>query len=431
MAYLAYNVIVTLGFITMLPFLPLLLVSGPRFRAGLAQRFGFYPAALRAASSGVSRPIWIHAASVGEVMSVRPLTAALKQRFPQRKILLSTFTQTGHLMARQNPNADGVFYVPLDLPWSVRRALAAFDPGVLIIVETEIWPNLLCQAHERGVPAILLSGRVSEEGFRSYFRLAWFFRQVFRRLAACGMQSELDRERIIRLGVAPNKVSIIGSLKQAAPSSADGDSVRPEGGRGDGFLWVVGSSHRGEEGIVLDAYMRLKETFSHLRMVLAPRHPQRFAEVERLLVDRGISFVKKSQLDGHGNFGQDVMLLDTIGDLVSFYAEADVAFVGGTLVDAGGHNLLEPARLGKPVLFGPYTSNTDASAQALKRTGGGIEVLGADDLVREIGGLLSEPRKYRAASERAYEVAAPDSGVLQRSVDVVAGYLAAPPQDRC
>jgi 3-deoxy-D-manno-octulosonic-acid transferase len=298
----------------------------------------------------------------------------------------------------------------------------------LIFIETEIWPNLLHQAYRKGVPTILLSGRVSEKGFNSYSRLPWFFNGVFRLLRACGMQSELDRQRIIRLGAAPDRVSISGSLKHAAllnDDTAVEDDLREQRPTGS-YVWVVGSSHRGEEEIVCAAFRTLKQRFPHLRMVLAPRHPQRFAEVEKLLVASGVSFEKKSRIGNDREFRHDILFLDTLGDLEGFYAEADVAFVGGSLVDAGGHNLLEPARLRKPVIFGPYTSNVSSLARKLKQSGGGFEVRGADDLVREITGLLTDPQTRRLAGEKAYEVAGIDSAVIDQSLNIVATYLTAP-----
>ena len=426
MAHLVYNVLITLAFLIALPALPLLLLGGERFRAGLRQRLGWYSSD-SAIPFKPPRPLWIHAASVGEVTSIRALSEQLKRRFPDRAIIVSTLTYTGNLTARQNPAIDRVIYLPLDLWWTVRRALAVFDPAVLILIETEIWPNLLRQAHRKGLPTILLSGRVSEKAFNNYCRLIWFFKGVFRSLQACGMQSEIDRQRIIRLGAEPNRVSITGNLKLAAVlnnGTAAGDNIC-EKKPADSWILVIGSSHRGEEEIVCAAFKTLKRQFPRLRMILAPRHPQRFAEVEKLLVASGLSFDKKSSIGTQRKFQHDVLFLDTIGDLERFYADADLAFVGGSLVDAGGHNLLEPARSGKPVLFGPYTSNVKMLALKLKQNGGGFEVRGEEDLVREITGLLSDSQKRRIAGQKAYEVAATDNTVIDQSLNIVAGYLPA------
>ena len=426
MGFVIYNVLITLAFLIALPVLPMLLLGGERFRAGLGQRLGWYPRH-SANPFTAPRPLWIHAASVGEVNSVRVLSEQLKRRFPGRAIILSTLTHTGNLTARQNPAIDRVIFLPLDLWWTVRRVLAVFDPAVVIFIETEIWPNFLYQANRKGLPTILLSGRVSEKAFNHYCRLAWFFKGVFSLLRACGMQSEIDRQRIIRLGAAPNRVSITGNLKHAAvlnDAVAAGGKISEDRPAGS-WIWIVGSSHRGEEEIVCAAFKILKQRFPRLRMILAPRHPQRFPEVEKLLVDSGVSFEKKTTMGSRREFQQDVLFLDTIGDLEHFYARADLAFVGGSLVDAGGHNLLEPARLGKPVLFGPYTSTVKWVADKLKQNGGGFEVGDAEDLAREITALLTDPEKRRLAGEKAYEVAASDNAVIGHSLNIVATYLPA------
>lgn len=433
MSYFIYNAILLIAFCTAVPLLPFMLVLGKRFRAGFGQRFGFYPREVRRRLAG-SRPIWIHAASVGEVRAAKVLIDALQKRFPERKMILSTFTQTGNEVAQKQTAAEAVIFLPLDLVWSARRALSTLKPSVLIMIETEIWPNVLRQAYQRGIPTLLVSGRVSHRAFRSYARFGWLFRDVLRCLKGLGMQSEPDRDRIINLGADSGCVQITGNLKNAAfldkTHSDSGDVTsrsdpRQSGIGRDGFLWVVGSSHRGEETIVLAAFELLKKKFPRLRMVLAPRHPQRFREVEKILLSHGLTFEKKSQANGNLHFEKDVMILDTLGDLERFYAVGDFAFVGGSLVDAGGHNLLEPARFRKPVLFGPYTSNFAALAHELIQKGGGIQVGGCEDLVREITALLAEPEKCKAIGGRAFQIATRDYGVVDGSVNLIARYLEA------
>ena len=432
MSYFVYNILLLITFCAALPFLPFLPVLGKRFSSGLVQRLGFYPQRVRQRFA-VRRPIWIHAASVGEARAAKVLIDGLRKRFPERSIALSTFTQTGHDLAQQGVGAEEVVFLPLDLVWTVRRAITALNPAILVIIETEIWPNLLREAHQRGVPVLLVSGRISERSFRWYARFGWFFRRVIQYLKVLGMQSDADRARIIRLGADPDRVRITGNLKHAASLDT---TVRKNGEFADSStsvpraqhnrsLWVVGSSHQGEEEIVLAAFARLKKRFPQLRMVLAPRHPQRFREVEKLLLAHDLPFAKKSQVNGKVAFEKDVMILDTIGDLEQFYAAGDFAFVGGSLVDAGGHNLLEPARFQKPVLFGPYMSNFARLAEELIQKGGGILVRGCEDLVREITALLMEPEKCKVVGNRAFQVAAQDDGVLAGSVDVVARYLEA------
>jgi 3-deoxy-D-manno-octulosonic-acid transferase len=316
----------------------------------------------------------------------------------------------------------------------VRRSLKVLNPVGLILVETEIWPNLLREAHRCGIPTLLLSGRLSPRAFLRYRRLRWFFRDVLQNVKVFGMQSEPDGARMIGLGADARRVLVTGNLKQAVPEAkADGQEDLVPGAfkasapadKPEGWLWVVGSTHPGEEEIVLAAFGHLKKHFPALRMVLAPRHPHRFREVEKLLLAHGWRFEKKSEVNGKLSPERDVMILDTMGDLERFYAVGDVAFVGGSLVDAGGHNLLEPARFRKPVLFGPHTSNVAALAQDLIANGGGIQVRGCDDLVREMTVLLSEPERCKAIGTRAFLVASRDCGVLDLSVEVVARHLEA------
>ena len=413
-----------------LPLIPFLFLFGDRFSRGLGQRLGFYPRVVTAAW-GRCRPIWIHAASVGEVDAASRLSRELKARFPGCTVLLSTFTATGNDRARQIGAADAVMFLPLDHKWIVRRTLAQLKPSLLIFLETEIWPNLVREAHRKGIPTLLLSGRLSAKAFKRYARFRWFFRRVLQYYSAFGMQSQDDAERILRLGAERRRVTISGNLKRAPAGEGERDKRRVSTGtetktdRKDGQVLVVGSSHRGEEEILLKVFTALKAVFPKLQLVLAPRHPQRFSEVEKLLRAHGLHFARQSQRDGRRQFEQDVMLLDTVGDLQDFYAMGDVAFIGGSLVDAGGHNLLEPARLRKPLLFGPFMGNFKGLAEEMKRSGGGIEVQSGDDLIREISALLENPQKLKAIGEKAYHVAAEDPSVLNESMALAQRYLQA------
>ena len=428
MLYAAYNFFSTLVFIISLPFLPVLLLFGRRFRSGLAQRFGCYSDDVLNVVAG-SRPIWIHAASVGEVTAAAELTRELKERHPEKKIIISTFTDTGNAMARRSMVADAVLFLPLDQLWVVRRTLRRLDPAILIVLETEMWPNLLRQACARGIPTLLLSGRLSIRSYKKYSLFRVFFRQVVGSFSALGMQSEEDARRIISLGADVDRVSVVGNIKRALSirhqlRNRNAGSEKPENRRSrETPLLVVGSSHRGEEEILIGVYLSLKERFARLQMVLAPRHPERFAEVEKLLQARGLDYQKKSRANGQLDFVKDILLLDTLGDLQDFYALGDVAFVGGSLIDAGGHNLLEPARFGKPVLFGPFTSNFAALASEMKQRGAGIQVAGADELTRELTGLLGDPEKCRTVGKEAYRVAADDCGVMERNLALAQRYL--------
>lgn len=430
MNYLFYNFMAIVALVLSLPFIPLLFLLGERFSTGLGQRFGFYPRTVIDALRD-SRPIWIHAASVGEVDAASRLSAALRRRLPGCKVVLSTFTASGNLRARQIAAADAIVFLPLDQLWVVRRALVKLNPAILIFLETEIWPNLLREAYRKGIATLLLSGRLSVKSFRRYARLGSFFGRVLQCYSALGMQSRDDADRIVKLGAQDERVFVLGNLKRAPGAMKQGTSMPSAGEgaagmerRGNGQVLVVGSSHRGEEDILLDVFIALKNRFPKLQLVLAPRHPQRFSEVEKLLRAKEVNFTRQSQRDGQP-FDQDVMLLDTVGDLPSFYALGDLAFVGGSLVDAGGHNLLEPARWRKPVLFGPFMDNFRSLADEMKQSGGGLEVRSGEDLIREISGLLGDPHRLQATGEKAYQVAAGDPAVLNQSIALAERYLQA------
>ena len=424
MFYALYNTLGTIVLIAGLPLVPLLFLLGERFRRGLPERFGFYPRRVRAALGGAA-PLWVHAASVGEVGAAKELIAALRARYPGRKILLTTFTATGRELARRSGGADACALAPLDHPWIVRRALGAFKPAALILIETELWPNLLRLCHRRGVPTLLLSGRLSPRSFRRYYLLRGLFSAVVARLSAIGMQSEEDAGRIKRLGAEPGRVAVTGNLKRAARPERRGAKTAQKPLRwkaaSDARVLVAGSTHRGEDEILIDAFKDLRERFPGLVMVLAPRHPQRFADVEQLLKQSGLRYIKRTEMNGQPL--PEVLFLDTLGELSDFYAMADLAFVGGSLVEAGGHNMLEPARCRKPVFFGPHTGNFSHIAEELKTAGGGIEIRGKEDLVRQSGRLLSDPAEAKKVGEIAYRIAGADGKIVEGSMELVSRYF--------
>lgn len=422
MWYSLYNLALTIAFVAALPALPLVFLLGPRYRNGLPQRLGFYPRTVRRALAG-ARPIWIHAASVGEVRSAETLVGELKARAPERKVLISTFTATGNRIAGQIAGVDAAIFLPLDFPWSVRRALRAFDPSLLVIIETEIWPNLLRAAYRRGLPSLLLSGRLSEKAFARYSIVKAFFRRVLDLFSVLGMQSAGDAERISRLGAEKQKVFVVGSLKFAARYDDNGVSTLVSSRDPARQLWVAGSSHRGEEEILLKAFISVRERFPNLSLVLAPRHPERFAEVERLLLNGSFAFQRKSRLAAEHYFNQDVLLLDTVGELPAFFAAGDIAFVGGSLVDAGGHNILEPARFQKPILFGPHMANFKAIADEMKSGGAAIEVRDAEDLDRALTQLLADSETRIRMGVRAFQIAGANNDALRLNLKLVERYL--------
>lgn len=422
MWYLFYNLFLILVFAATLTAVPLLFLLGPRYRIGLAQRLGFYPKSVRRLLAA-ARPVWIHAASVGEVRSAEPLVRELKARAPERSVLLSTFTVTGNRIAQQIPGVDAAIFLPLDFPWIVRRTLNAFDPSLLVIIETEIWPNFLRGAFRRGIPSVLLSGRLSEQAFARYSFARAFFRSVLGFFTVLGMQSPADAARIVKLGADKKKISVVGNLKFASRHSDYGCQAIISARDPCRQLVVAGSSHRGEEEILLEAFKSARERFPKLSLVLAPRHPERFAEVEKLLLNSPFGFQRKSRTAVEQYFAQDILLLDTVGELPQFFAAGDIAFVGGSLVEIGGHNLLEPARFQKPILFGPYMTNFKSIAEEMKRSGAAIEVRNAEELARALIELLVDAEARSRMGERACRVAGANRDALMLNLRLAERYL--------
>ncbi len=422
MGYAGYNLILTAAFVFALPLLPLIVVLGPRYRRGFLQRMGLIPDRCISAL-GSARPVWIHAASVGEVRSAAPLVREIKARAPDRKVLVSTFTATGNRVAADSLGADSVIYLPIDLRCNVRRVLKKLDPALLVVIETEIWPNLLREAFRRGVPTLMLSGRLSEKALPRYARFRGFFRRVLGYFTALGMQSEEDAARIIRLGADERRVSVVGSLKFAADHPCQrGRHLRSVLANGKQWL-VAGSTHKGEEEILLSAFASLKRSFPKLSMVLAPRHPERCHEVAKLLQQGKFDFQRKSDVPGAFSVDAEVLLLDTVGELADFFAVGDIAFVGGSLVNAGGHNVLEPARWQRPILFGPHMANFQAIADDLLNAGAALQVRSATDLAETVAALLSDAEKRRRMGALGAEIADRANDALERNLNLAERYL--------
>ena len=418
MSYVLYNVLLTITLAVAAPFLPLLWFLGPRYRDGLAERFACYG---NTVTLGLRDPIWIHAASVGEVRAAGALIRALKAEVPERSIVISTFTATGNRLAHQGGIADKVIFLPLDFPWIARRAVKRIRPSLLLFLETEIWPNLVRQAYQRGIPTILLSGRLSAKALSRYEFARPFFRRVLAQYTALGMQSADDAQRMLKLGAPEKRVSVVGSLKFAADGVGSGREAICS--TPDRQIFVAGSSHRGEELVLLRALQLARALLPKLMMVLAPRHPERFSEVEKLLRESSLSFERKTRSQPDQYFQKDVLLLDTVGELTEFFNAADVAFVGGSLVEVGGHNILEPARCRKPVLFGPYMENFKTIAEGMKCNGGAIEVHGAEDLARVLAELLRDPQARQRMGQSAADFAAGHQQALPKNLALARRYL--------
>jgi len=416
-----YNTLLILSFPVMLPYF--LMKHRKAWRLG--ERLGSGWVNRRTQKD---RPIWFHAASVGEVQMTLPLIHAVKKRRPTHSLSVSTMTEAGQEAAKRL-QGEGIttFFFPLDLPWVVRRVLDGMAPRALFIAETEIWPNLLHECHRRGIPVVLYNGRISDRSFRNYRRFRFFFKVILRAVSALGMQSERDAERIVEIGAIPERVVVTGNLKFDRPARYPTETeirrVRDSLGlRAEQPVFVAGSTHRGEEEILLTVYRQLKSVEPSIVLVLAPRHLDRLAEVIKLLEEVGFKWMRKSQIP-HEGFSGEVILLDTMGELEAIYSVGTVVFVGKSLVPGGGHNILEPASFGKPAIFGPHMENFREIATIMKEAGGGIEVRGEDDLFQVALKLLTDRSYYSQKSQAALCAIEKNQGAIQKTVQILERYL--------
>lgn len=414
MWYLLYNLLL----IGVSPAILLVLLVKKRCRRGLSWRLG-----LRLPDPAPGPTIWVHAVSLGEVVAVAPLVRALRRRYPGWRILVSTVTETGREAVEQRlAGAATHCYAPLDFPWTVSRVAKAINPAVYLFVETERWPNLLRILTRRGVPCLLVNGRMSSRTFSGYRLVRPFARQVSACMEACLVQSDRDAERVAALGVARERVHVTGNLKfdQALPER-EGLSRESLGLAEDDLLFVAGSTHPGEEEQLLTGYAALVRVFPSLVLLLAPRHIERVARVEAAVRAAGLLPVRRTVLASGGGprSGPRVVILDTRGELAVAYRHAEVAFVGGTLAPVGGHNLLEPAQWAKPVLFGPDTDHCEEVARLLLDAGGGVRIADATELEARTADLLRDESRRREMGRAAQAVVVENRGALDRSLELI------------
>jgi len=392
----------------------------PSYRGGLGERFGFGPA--------IDGPvIWVHAVSVGEVQAAQPLVGELRRRHPAYRVLLTTVTPTGAARARLLFGEDVLLrYVPFDLPGSVRRFFDRVQPKLAMILETELWPNLYGECGRRSVPLVLASARVSPRSIGKYRRLMSLFRKTLSYGIVIAAQSEADAERFRSIGASPERTLVTGNIKFdfQPPTGIEerGRRWRDQNLAGRP-VWVAGSTHEGEEAVVLDAHREVLARFPDAVLILVPRHPQRFDPVRDLLAKRHEVAVFRSK-GAPVRPGTRVLLGDTMGELMMFYAASDVAFVAGSLVPIGGHNLLEPASVGRPVLTGPHNFNGEEIAQLLVDAGAARVVEDTRQLADSVIALLgdAEQRKVMGAAGRA--VLDSNRGALDRLLTLVDPLLA-------
>ncbi len=398
---------------------------------GWSMRLGRYPAEIRRRLSQRSS-IWIHAVSVGEVMAAQPLVSALQAVTPRRSLVLSAVTPSGFEVASTRlGDAGTVIYVPLDFRVCVRRALEVIHPTLLLLMEFEVWPTAIRLATERGIPVVIVNGRVSSGAFRRYRVVAPWFAGTLRRVTRFLMQSQTDADRVIALGAPTDRVQVVGNLKweaglRARPSESDvRDTAKALGLNSHEPVIVAGSTHRGEEAALLRAFQSLRGAGRRLRLIIAPRHLERLAEIEAVGRHCGLRVARLSE-DRVGASGWEVGLVDAFGQLPRFYGVATVAFIGGSLIPHGGQNPLEAASLGKPILFGPSMQNFADIAQQLLTHQAARQLPDARQLAPALEGLLEDRAVAQAMGRRAQALLERSQGAMDRTLHVLRPLLSVP-----
>jgi len=408
-----------LGAAAAAPVLGALLAVRPRWREGIGERLGARGDGGAPERAGA---VWIHGASVGEIVAAERLADRLAAR--GLALQLSSTTTTARAVARRLRPERPCRLAPLDHPWTVSRALSRLRPRALVLVETELWPCFVAGAARRGIPVAAVSGRISARSFPRYRRALPLFAPTLARLAAVGARSDDDAERFVALGVPPARVRVTGDLKLEPTDALQALDPGLAAALDGPPLLVAGSTHPGEEEAALAALAAAERADLPAALVLAPRHPARFDEVDALVRRMGRALARRSALPGRPLVAGEVLLLDSLGELAAVYTRARLGFVGGTLASVGGHNVLEPAQVGRPVAFGPSTQDAREAAALLLEAGAATLVADAGELASAFVAALRDPARADARGSAGRRALEAHRGSAERSADLVAGLLA-------
>lgn len=416
-----YSVLATLLGVAALPILFLLGFRHRALRSSLPERYG----GVVPTGEGEPDPIWIHGVSVGEVRVAQRLLGELLASRPEGGFALSTSTLAGRRLALEGENEEyRSFFVPIDAPFAIRRTLKRLRPSALVLMETEIWPNLILACSRAEIPVFLANGRISERSFPRYRQVRFLLRRVLPHVSLFCMRSKEDSSRICNLGAPPERIKVTGDLKWdlASPSESP-ESVRADLGVPAGApVLVAGSTGEGEEERMVRAWEQARKTNPELRLILAPRHPARFEKVSDTLSRLGVLFTRRSR---QGRMEHSpLLLLDTVGELARIYGAGTMSFVGGSFTSRGGQNLLEPLAWGQPVLFGPHTENFSDIAQSLLETGAGFRVRNEIELASTVGRLLADPRISEKAAQSGLHLLATNRGATRKTAEAIDRLLA-------
>ncbi len=423
MVYLLYDICLWLVLLVPVPVYLLLSAARGKVRRGIKERLGLFDAQRFAACAG-RQVLWIHAVSVGETRAAISLIKALRHDYPEAYLLLSNVTETGHAIASEIKEIDAAIYFPVDIALVVRRVLDLVRPSQVLIVETELWPGFIHQCHRRGIPVHLVNGRISDRSYPRYMLVRRLLRPLLAQLTSMCMQSQLDAERILAMGAPPQRVVVTGNIKFDMQSTiapdVDSARLRDEFAIDSGCrVLVAGSTHAGEEEQIVAVYKRLLHRHADLLLILVPRHPQRCRQVATMLAENELPWRLRSDAAVTVG-GGDVLLVDSIGEMLQFYHLADVVFVGGSLVPVGGHNILEAALVRKAVLFGPHMHNFREIAAMITKAQGCGEVRDGEDLFRLLDQLLEQPQRCRTMGEKSWQLLQDNAGASRATLREIA-----------
>jgi 3-deoxy-D-manno-octulosonic-acid transferase len=427
--YVLYSALIVLFALAVSPWLAYQALRYRKYVGSLPQRLGYLPVSF---NIDAERSIWIHAVSVGELLTARPLIAALRARHPDLRVFLSTTTMSAQQLARRSvPDADAVFYFPFDLGFVVRRTLDLVKPRLFLMMETEIWPNLLRECRRRGVKTAVVNGRLSSRSFPRYRRARGFFRHVLADIDRFCVQSDESARRFVEIGAEADRITVTGSLKfDSLDLQAGGSQARSKERVLRYFRFgpnrpvlVAGSTMKGEEAVVLRVFRRLKATLPSAVLVLAPRHPERFDEVARMAGQEGFRTERRKEMAIDAEPRADVIVLDTIGELAIVYQVGTVVFVGGSLVPTGGHNILEPAVYGRPVMFGPHMQNFAEIASAFVANDAGVQVDSEGAFEEQVLALMTDPVRRARLGAAARALVEANRGAKDKTLAVLATLL--------
>jgi len=423
--YAAYTLLGSAAFVSSLPLVWTYSRLSGRFSRGWGERLGFFPASL----SGSHVRVWIHAASLGEVKVAGAIMAYLKELLPQERTMLSVTTEHGFASARVVAPDTPVVYAPVDFLFSVRKALSTADPGVMVFLETELWPAWIVEARRKGIKCALVNGRISPRSVRWYRKFASLFREVLGSMEVCSMITEEDRERILSMGADPARVEVHGNAKYDLLSRQADPLVVPEMRRllnlaPSDPVFVAGSTRGGEEDMILDVYQRIRGRFPKTVLILAPRHLARTPGIEALLRKRGLAYQLRSKLGEDGEKRTaPVLVLDTFGELFNVYSVGTINFCGASLVPLGGQNPLEAAAWGSAVFYGPSMEDFLDAKRLLEKAEAGIEVRNAADFSEKALNLLSRQDLMASLGERARRSVFDNQGAAEAHARVIANLL--------